>query len=188
MVVYDDVYPPSDDTFLLVDAIALGPEDTFLEVGCGTGYVTIVAAMTACRVVATDISHSAVRNTIVNAERNSAISKVAVIQTDLMQALHPDTKFSVIAFNPPYLPADDEQSDLDDALVGGETGTEITLRFIDQAVQHLRAEGRLYIVTSSRGDISSIERALRDRGFTVESVASCRFLYEEIRVLQGVAG
>ena len=53
----------------------------FLEVGCGSGVISILAAQKGAEVTAIDINRKAVTNTIENAARNSV--KVQVITSDL---------------------------------------------------------------------------------------------------------
>jgi SAM-dependent methyltransferase len=44
----------------LVAGFPLGPDDTYLDVGCGTGGMAMFAANRGCRVIATDISETAI--------------------------------------------------------------------------------------------------------------------------------
>ncbi|MFX1416302.1 MAG: 50S ribosomal protein L11 methyltransferase, partial [Promethearchaeota archaeon] len=87
LVTDSEVYPPSEDTYLLLDAIELGPSDTFLEIGCGSGLLSVAAARIAQKVVATDISLRAIRNTKENLIRNALDHRCSVIQSDLLSAL-----------------------------------------------------------------------------------------------------
>ncbi len=183
--VSDLVYPPSEDTFLLADALEVEENDEVLEVGCGSGYVSICAATVAKRVVASDISFEAVRDTVRNARANGVEDHLTVLQSDLLTSLHPSARFDIIAFNPPYLPADQTQTTLDQALIGGEYGVEIAEKFIHQAVGHLRQSGRIYIVMSTRCDCARLERLMVAQGLDVDKVISRKFFYEELYVLCG---
>jgi release factor glutamine methyltransferase len=183
----DGVYPPAEDTYLLLDAIELESTDSFLEVGCGAGLISMAAAEVAKSVVAIDISLNAVRNTIENMRLNSITERSGIIQSDLLGALARDARFSVIAFNPPYLPEDDSVTEMDHAFVGGGSGVELTERFILQAISHLERNGRIYIVVSSLADIERISDFMESQGLKVNSIAEASLFFESIRVLQGSA-
>ncbi len=183
----DGVYPPAEDTYLLLDAIELESADSFLEVGCGAGLISMAAAEVTKSVVAIDISLNAVRNTIGNMKLNSVGERSGVIQSDLLGALARDARFSVIAFNPPYLPEDDSVTELDHVFVGGNSGVELTERFILQAIPHLEKKGRIYIVVSSLADIERISDFMESQGLKVNSIAEAALFFESIRVLQGSA-
>jgi release factor glutamine methyltransferase len=184
--VFSGVYPPSEDTYLLLDTIEFKPDDVFLEVGCGAGFITLNAAGRARSVMGIDSSLEAVRNTLENLRRNDLCKNCHVIESDLLGALAPTVKFSLIVFNPPYLPQDDEHTGLDHALVGGESGTELTLRFVRQAVMHLASKGRVFLVTSSLSDIDSIRETMTECGLSVDVVSERSLFFEKIQVLRGI--
>lgn len=186
LTVFPGVYPPSEDTYLLLDAMQVGPDDVFLEVGSGAGLITLTAAKTAKIVVSIDISLDAVRNTKKNLEKNGLYDHCQVIESDLLDALSTSFKFSLIVFNPPYLPQDGENTDLDRAFIGGPTGAELTLRFIRQAVAHLQPAGRVLVVVSSLADVDVIRRTMTECGFIVERVSENSMFFEKIQVLGGV--
>lgn len=186
ITIFSGVYPPSEDTYLLFDAIDIKPEDEFLEIGCGAGLITLNAAVKAHSVMGIDSSLEAVRNTLENLRRNDLCNNCNVIESDLLGALAPTVKFSLIVFNPPYLPQDDEHTGLDHALIGGQTGTELTLRFIRQAVGHLTSKGRMFLVVSSLSDIDSIREAMTECGLSVDVVSEKSLFFEKIQVLRGI--
>ncbi len=186
IVVNPGVYPPSEDTYLLLDAIVLLPSDTFLEVGCGAGLITLTAAMIAKLVIGTDSSTEAVRNAMQNARRNGLEHGCNIIQSDLLSAVNTSARFSVIVFNPPYLPDDGLRTDIDHAILGGADGTELTVRFVEQAARHLTRAGVLYAVASSLANIEQVKSVMKRCGLTVRSVARKALFFEEIQVLKGM--
>jgi release factor glutamine methyltransferase len=186
-VVNPEVYPPSDDTYLLLDAIKVNDSDIFMEVGCGSGLITLAAAKACSQVFATDVSLTAVRNTVQNLRRNALISRCSVIQTDILSSFAPVAHFSVIVFNPPYLPQDDITTGMDHAFVGGPSGAETTERFIREGVNHLRENGRLYVVTSSLADMGQIKNTMEGCSLNTRVVASSRFFFETLSILEGTA-
>jgi release factor glutamine methyltransferase len=179
------VYAPAEDTYLLIDAIDLDRDDVFLDVGCGAGLLTLGAARIARRVVATDISLEAARNTLRNLERNGLEHPCSVMQSDLLGSIPPAALFSVIAFNPPYLPYDGTSTEMDHALLGGVKGTELTERFIQQAVPHLQRGGSVFVVSSSLANIKDLRNVMVNCGLHTEIVASVSIFFEKIQVLEG---
>jgi release factor glutamine methyltransferase len=183
--VFPDVYPPSGDTYLLMDSIHVNTEDDFLEVGCGAGLVTLKGAEIAKRVVSVDVSLDAVKNTRENLRRSGLDKKCEVFQTDLLTSFNSSVKFSIAVFNPPYLPEDEMSTGLDHALIGGETGAEVTQRFIPQVVNYLLEGGRVYVVVSTLADRDTIQKMMEDYGFDVEIVSEEQMFFEKIQVLRG---
>lgn len=74
-----------------------------LELGCGTGIISVFIAQNGGIPTATDINPAAIENAKLNAERNNV--KVTVIQSDLFENIAPNP-FDLIVINPPYYPKD----------------------------------------------------------------------------------
>jgi len=184
--ILDGVYEPAADTYLLLDAITINPTDSVLDVGCGAGLASLVAASKAKRVVSIDISFLAVRNTSENLRRNGLDQNVSVLQSDLFIGLSNDVKFTMIMFNPPYLPADEMNTEMDHALIGGAEGSDLTERFVKEAASHMYDNGRLYVVVSSLANTDAIIKTLNENNFQVEQVNEVPLFFEKIQVLKGV--
>ena len=100
------VYPPREDTSLMAARIiklGAGKKRKFLEVGCGSGALTILAASLGWNVFACDINPFAVAATKGNLEKN--------MQTGVVKegGVGPDgfpfeEKFDLIIWNLPYIP------------------------------------------------------------------------------------
>lgn len=74
---------------------------SLLELGCGTGMISVFSAKNGARVMATDINPTAIENVKFNAERNE--TKVEAIESNLFDKIT-DQKFDYIIINPPYYP------------------------------------------------------------------------------------
>lgn len=186
ITVSPETYPPSEDTYLLLDAVEATPDDTMLEMGCGSGYITVNLCSKVRRVVAIDIQLEAVKDTTGNLNLNGIGSNCSIIQSDLFQALHKSAKFSIIVFNPPYLPREEEQTALDPALVGGSEGVELTHSFLIRCLPHLETKGSLYVVASSLASIEYLERVMVGLGLDPVRVLEKSFFFEKLVVLKGV--
>ena len=183
--VSSDVYPPSADTFLLLDSIETKPTDILLEVGCGSGYIIVNLCERVEKSIALDISQAAVKNTIENIKRNRLRHRCDVIQSDLFSAFSTQFKFSLIIFNPPYLPQDDFRTSLDHALVGGETGIELTEQFLNEAVKHLEPYGRIYVIVTSLSDVDKVMKRMQHHSLNPTIVGKSSLFFEKILVLKG---
>jgi len=76
---------------------------TFLELGAGSGVISILAAKKGAQVFASDISKIAVENIRLNANMNDV--KIIVFESNLFQNI-PEMKFDYIVINPPYYKKD----------------------------------------------------------------------------------
>ncbi len=186
LVIFDGVYPPSEDTYLLIDSLTMKPSDTVLDVGCGAGAATLKASTIAKQVLSVDISLKAVQNTKENLIRNNLGVNVSVIQADLFSALSERHKFSLILFNPPYLPSDGTQTQMDHALIGGDSGIELTEKFIVESTKHITKGGSINIVVSSLADIGKIRTTLIENNFKVSVERELSMFFESIQLLRGV--
>ena len=100
----DEVYKPSEDTFLLIRNLKVRDDDEVLEVGCGCGIISLVAAKRASRVVAVDVNPFAVCLAWENVRLNGLEGKVEVRLGNLFQPIKQNEKFNLIIFNPPFFP------------------------------------------------------------------------------------
>jgi release factor glutamine methyltransferase len=72
---------------------------TLLELGAGTGIISILAAKKRAAVYASDISSNAVKNVKLNAAKNNV--QINIFASDLFKNI-PDMQFDYIIINPPY--------------------------------------------------------------------------------------
>jgi release factor glutamine methyltransferase len=74
----------------------------FLEIGCGSGILSMLAFKKGALVTATDIDEKAVENTLFNFQNNfSDCGPTKVILSDMFNDLEPKT-FDIVLINPPY--------------------------------------------------------------------------------------
>jgi len=85
------------------------PGKKFLELGCGTGTIAVVAARAGAVVTASDLSLKAIENTKLNAQNNHV--NIRIVHSDLFDALEIQV-FDAIIINPPYysqIPKNEEE-------------------------------------------------------------------------------
>ncbi len=133
-----------------------------LDLGCGTGVVSVFAAQQASRVVAVDINPAAVRCARINALLNGVESKVEVREGDLWTPLA-NERFDVIVFNPPYF-SGQPRSNFERAL----RSEGLSERFAAGLREHLTSGGYALVLLSSIGDEVGWLGPLRRQDFTVK--------------------
>src|SRR5437016_12344711 len=92
----DDVWPPaySPGGELYADLSPFRDMSSFLEMGCGTGIMSVLAARAGCdKVVGLDINPAAVRNTELNARRHGVADRVTARVSDLYSAVGVGERF-----------------------------------------------------------------------------------------------
>jgi len=83
-------------------------EKTVLELGAGTGIISILAAKMGANVCASDISSKAVENIKLNSSINNV--QFNIFNSDLFKNI-PDMKFDFIIINPPYYDRDPKEEE-----------------------------------------------------------------------------
>ncbi len=172
-----EVYPPSEDSILLIESLDVKPGERVLEIGCGSGIVSMHCAAEGCEVVAGDINPRAAELT----RRNFADNRLAaeVVETDVYSAV--EGRFDSIIFNLPYLPVDEEGL-LAKAWSGGPDGLGPLPELLRGAPEHLREGGRVVVVVSSLMDASALKDALE--GYEIRTLGESKLFFEKLSVLE----
>ncbi|VVB76124.1 Release factor glutamine methyltransferase [Candidatus Tiddalikarchaeum anstoanum] len=161
------VYEASEDSFLLQKWVErLCPGKSVLDMGTGTGIQAVAAAKSgARRVVGLDIDKNAIEQASIAAKLKGVNVDFRV--SDLFSGLFEGETFDIIIFNPPYLPADERlQGDID--LTGGETGNELTIRFLKEAKKFLTRSGFLLVICSSISNPFGTFNEAKNMGYEYE--------------------
>ncbi|QDC46576.1 peptide chain release factor N(5)-glutamine methyltransferase [Candidatus Methylopumilus universalis] len=146
--------PRADTEILIEKALTkINVRDRYevLDLGCGTGIIGITIALERplSKVTLTDQSQHAIQNTKEN-QMLHQVTNVMIQKSDWFSALD-QTRFDVILSNPPYL--EDNDSHLSqgledeplDALVSGPSGIEAIQYIIENAKNHIKPSGWLFI-------------------------------------------
>jgi release factor glutamine methyltransferase len=187
VIVDDGVYEPADDTFMLCAHLNITPGERILEIGTGCGLVAILAAKAGAHVVATDLSELAVQNARKNVAFHKCESLVEIRQGDLFAPIHPDEKFSLLVFNPPYLPGTKQDPGYDSAWSGGPKGHEVTERFLSQGINHLQATSRVLLIQSSLSKPEYIQNRLEELFHSVIVKETKSFFFERLLLFEAKA-
>jgi len=171
------IYAPSDDSLLMIDAIAHLPLSgkKVLDVGTGSGVIALYCAMHGAKVTAGDIDQGAIEQ--VSQAAATLRVQINACLSDLFSSIN--ARFDLILFNPPYLPS---LEIADRSIDGGPDGTVLANRFLAELASHLAPGAEAYLLLSSVNDPASVQ--LRQKKLEFEVVARKALFFEELQVLR----
>ncbi|MFQ5711020.1 MAG: HemK2/MTQ2 family protein methyltransferase [Candidatus Geothermarchaeales archaeon] len=182
--VRDGVYPPSEDTHLLLRNLREGA-GIALEIGTGSGIIAIELAGKGWWVIATDINMKALRNALDNARHLDLKERIQLIAADLFGFLRRGVEFDLLVFNPPYVPESNQMGGVEDlSWYGGPTGRSTIDRFLEELKDLDVNAHELLLVQSTLSEAERTSRELEERGFKVEFIDSTRSFFEEIILIR----
>jgi methylase of polypeptide subunit release factors len=159
-------FRPSTISTLLADALEFRPGSVVVDVGCGSGILSIIAAkLGASRVYGVDAAAHTVEIGTANAELHGVADKVEFAQGDMFDPLDPSIEADVVIGDVSGIP--DEIASVSgwfpSGLSGGPTGAELPMRMIEESKRLLKKGGRLFLPTGSLQD----EKSILDRARSV---------------------
>jgi len=156
-----------------------GQDQRALEIGTGTGCITIALAAKCpnARITATDTSADALALAGENARKNNVADQIEFSKGDGFAAVPGNAQFQLIISNPPYIPAseietlDPEVRDFDprSALDGGVDGLDFYRMFAAQAAPFLKPGGKLMLELGD-GQAPAVRKLLESENWIVEAV------------------
>jgi release factor glutamine methyltransferase len=206
---FNGVYPPSDDTYLILDYFKKNVNENFfdelpittirkiLDMGTGTGIIALFLqeikkylSKFTTKIFASDISDAAIRCATLNERSNNYKDNITFIKSNLFRKFPPSLQhsFDIIIFNPPYLPSISRKENnlirrrSDSNWDGGERGFEVFIEFINQVKDFLNTKQKFYIyyISSSSTDLSQLNDELETRGFQNRILNTSHVFFEDI--------
>lgn len=147
---------------------------TVLELGAGSGLLSIYAARRDAMVMASDISGKACTNIEENAQRNNV--QIEVRQSDLFTDIGP-TKFDLILINPPYFPKDPVTEE-EHAWYCGEDFDYFQQLFF-QMKRFMKDDGRAIMVLSEECNVQVIQSLAVQNEFRWQMIQQQKNWFEE---------
>jgi release factor glutamine methyltransferase len=163
-------------TRLLLQYISAWPlgGKTFLELGAGSGLISIYAARKGASVTATDINPVAIDYLASNSEQNN--TRLEIICSDLFRNIVP-RQFDVIAINPPYYKKK-PQTLIDHAWLCGEKGEYFSGLF-SQLPAYIHANSEVVMILCDGCDIQMIEEMATRQHFRMVCLQTKQNLLEK---------
>ncbi len=173
-------YEPSEDSFLMLEALAESNLHglRILDMGTGSGILAAYCARRGADVTASDIDIEAIRSLQLTSDRMGI--SIKLVTCDLFSEI--PERFDIVVFNPPYLPSSTISDRTTD---GGKGGTEVISRFLDELLQHLVGNGRGMLVVSSLNDPERLMMRHPDLSFRIVHERS--LFFERLYVLEATA-
>ncbi|TSC75406.1 MAG: methyltransferase small [Parcubacteria group bacterium Gr01-1014_33] len=169
-IVYPDVFSQKyfTDTEFFAKEIKVTQGEKFLEIGPGTGIISVFAALQgAKRVVAIDINPSAVKNTKINAKLHAVSHRVKVYQGDVYAPLERSDRFDTIFWNTPFGYIKHSNISMLERAVF-DPHYKSTKKFVEEAKEHLKKNGRLLIgFSTTLGHFSILKKLLVSANFKI---------------------
>jgi release factor glutamine methyltransferase len=144
-----------------------------LELGAGSGLLSMVAAQKGALVTATDINRTAIRFLLTNKKRNNLA--LTVIHSDLFEAL-PRQHFDYILINPPYYHKA-PRTEKEYAWYCGESGEYFTTLF-QHLAQYTHAQSEVYMTLCDGCAIDWIKEEATVHGWQLQEKRSKQNLVE----------
>ena len=137
-----------------------------LDLGCGSGIISIFSQKRGASVTAVDINKTAVQNTIENSFKNH--TKISAFVSDLFGSI-PPTLFDWIVINPPYYPADPKTEE-ENAWNCGQNHEYFERLFIGLG-NYIHPESKVLMILSDVCDLKTIFEIAFSRNFRFEMIS-----------------
>ncbi|AWR94425.1 HemK2/MTQ2 family protein methyltransferase [Acidianus brierleyi] len=172
----DNVYEPAEDSEMLLSIIKVNNGEKVIEIGSGSGILSVLAARMKGIVSAVDINPYASLVTLCTAKLNNV--DINIVNCDMLECFR-DIHWDVAIFNPPYLPVEEYNSWIEYSWSGGKIGSEVLVRFLNK----IQAK-RVYTIYSSLDNEEIILRNIKKRGFIVSKKVEKVIGFEELIALE----
>ena len=208
-----NIYEPSDDTFLLIDAIEMEldylnthsyfnnfEKITSIELGCGNGLVSCCFLSKLKNLnIKKEINHYCIdiNKDAINLTKN-ILSKynfnnnTIVKESDLFNNIDKNQKFDIIIFNPPYVTTGREEytralkeRDIYAAWAGGKKGSETINKFVKELNERINNNTIIFLLLSKENDYNLIINNIKSKyNLNFELLMKKQFKNEKLAVFK----
>ncbi len=159
-----------------------------MDMGSGSGVVSIFAASKGAKCTAVDINPIAIRCINENAARNKLESSIIAVESDLFISVRNNplirSGFDIIFFNPPYYKGIPKNNFERAFLAGAELN--VIDNFLREAKNFLLPEGKICFIVSSDMDMDDLEKRFRSTGYDFTIVKTIHKFLETFYITESV--
>ncbi len=180
----ENVYPPSEDSYLIIESI--NPTSCFrsLEIGVGSGVISLHLSKEIPFTFGCDINPHSLYLSKKNALANS-INNLHLFASDIFSSIKNGFLFDLIVFNPPYLPIELPPRELIDlSYHGGLDGGEYIRTFLCNLGFYLSNNGKAYLLQSSLYPLKNTTNFLKNKNFHYKIKNKLKLDFETLYVLE----
>ncbi|KAL0217903.1 hypothetical protein RCL1_008752 [Eukaryota sp. TZLM3-RCL] len=195
------VYPPSEDSFLLLDGLELSlssldldPPCFIVEIGPGSGVIStaLSSVFPTSTTISCDLNFQACTETLITSSMNHTL--LDVIHDDMLSSMscRLSNKVDILLFNPPYVPTDYEEvcsaqrvQSISASWAGGSNGVEVLNRFLFNLLPLVLSDsGSCFVVLLEENNPNLISRQLLEISFNSEIVISRKCGIERLSIMR----
>lgn len=147
---------------------------SFLELGCGSGLISVLAAKNGAKVTASDIYLKATENAQLNAMRNTV--EIETIQSDLFDEI-PKQQFDFIVINPPYYPKNPTNDEEKAWFCGNDF--QYFQKLFSQIHPYFGSHSKVIMILSEDCEIDRIKGMARDNKLDLNQIKKVKNWAEE---------
>ena len=173
-----EVFHPGffNSTHLLLQRIRRLPlkGQRLLELGAGSGLISMEAARQGACVTSSDINRVAIEYLKLNSNRNGI--EIRIIESDLFRSIPPQ-QFDIIAINPPYYMKEPKNL-IDQAWYCGENGEYFSDLF-EQLMEYIHPASKVLMVCCDGCNLEMIHQAAIKNGFKLTLDLTRQYILEK---------
>ena len=154
-----------------------------LDIGCGSGILSLAAARARGSVTSIDINPAAIRATSVNARQNGLADSICALESDVLDRLDPAVHgFDYVFSNPPFY-GGEAKSITEKAFRGGHANS-FMARLARDLPKFLLPGASVVVVLSSDIDIYACLQPFEENQFTFQIVKTKRLFFETLSLIE----
>ncbi|MFN8166309.1 MAG: methyltransferase [Bacteroidia bacterium] len=157
-----------------------------LELGAGSGLISVYAAGEGAHVTATDINPTALQNIALNVKQHVSLfeksgGSVLIQPSDVFASL-PVQKFDIILVNPPFYNGR-AKNNAERAWYSGES-FDFFRKLFSGCADYVQASTDFFMILSDDCDLQKIDQLAKEHGWNMSAVSSKSFLVESLYIFR----